>query len=110
MVTFVVEDWNDNSTLYGYWRGPENTPLSKAPIVSYDSEESISKEVGSSIVDCLLQKKCYEEPEQFDDWKAKLVKAGIAITRKKWDDYSSRNEWASDPEKLHQKLYKKHSK
>jgi hypothetical protein len=83
--------------------------MSSAPIVSFDSEGTISKEVGSSLIDVLLQKSCYEEPEQFAEWKKKLEKAGVAIIakKKKWDDYRSRAKWPSDPEKLHDQLYKK---
>lgn len=110
MVTIVLEAPEDNAKRYGYWRGPEKTPLDKAPIVSFDSEGTISREVGSSLVDVLLQKRCYEEPEQFAEWKAKLVKAGVTITATKWDDYRMRAPWASDPEKLHDALYNKYSK
>jgi len=110
MITWAVEAYEDNSTLYGYWRGPEKTPLKKAPIVSFDSEGQFSKEVGSSLLEVLLQKSCYEEEEQFDAWKAKLVKAGVAIKAKGWDDYASRAKWPSDPEKLHEKLYAKYVK
>ena len=109
MVTFAVEAPQDNAKLYGYWRGPEKTPLSKAPIVGYDSEGTISREVGASLIEVLLQESTDEE-EVFMDRKTKLEKAGMKIATKRWNDFTSRAKWKTDPEKLHSKLYEKYRK
>lgn len=37
LITWVAED-EDESTAFGYWRGPQDTPLAEAPIVSLNSE------------------------------------------------------------------------
>jgi len=110
MVTFVVEACEDNGTLYGYWHGPEKTPIAEAPIVSYDSEGTISLESGKTLVDVLVCNASYENQARFDRVKAVLEANDIPLHATAWNKPSKSKQPPTDPEKLHDELFEKYKK
>jgi hypothetical protein len=109
LVTFVVEAYEDNGKLYGYWHGPEGAPLREAPIVSYDSEGTVSLESGESLLEALVCKASYEDDDKFAALQKKLAERGVAIGATSWKNWGRRLPCKSDPEKLHDELYRKYS-
>ena len=104
-VTFVVEAYEENGKLYGYWHGPEGTPMKDAAIVSYDSEGTISLESGDSVLEVIVCRASYENEEKFAELKSRLAEHGVTFAAKSWKNYGKARPCQTNPEKLHLKLY-----
>lgn len=103
--TWVVEAVEDNGTLYGYWHGPEQVPATEAPIVTYDSEGTLSLASGESLLEALVCKACYENDDRFAALKQRLAAHGIVLTATTWANYDQARPCQTDPETLHEQLY-----
>jgi hypothetical protein len=110
MATWVIEAVEREGTLYGYWHGPEGVPLKDAPIVSYDSEGTISLKSGQSLLEVLICDACYEDDDRFDELKKRVAKHGVKLTAATWANYDSPRPCKTDPKELHDKLYEQNKK
>jgi hypothetical protein len=118
MVTWVVEAYEDNGKLYGYWHGPEGVPLAESAIVTYDSEGTIELESGRLLVEVLAAKKAFDvsfdeddedavRDEAFQQYAERLARHGIVFSAAKPDDLATPSVKTA-PDKLHEQLYNQH--
>lgn len=52
LITWVAED-EDEGKAFGYWRGPDNLPLTGAPVVSFDNEGQFHVLRGTNLSEAL---------------------------------------------------------
>ncbi|VAW11955.1 hypothetical protein MNBD_BACTEROID03-2272 [hydrothermal vent metagenome] len=102
-ITFVVEALNGD--LVGYWHGPENVEIKKAPIVKYDTEGQFSILSGLNLIEALVGDYVFDEDDEFLEFQENFSECGIEIVSK-WDDLVE-TQPKTNPDKLHDSLYHK---
>lgn len=94
----------EDSHFFGYWRGPNETPLDRSPIVWYDNEGLFHLMPGKNLADAIV---CYysHDEQDFEEWKRWMDHWGIEIPWSSVDQMS--NPVASvDPSDFHDHLYR----
>jgi hypothetical protein len=99
---FVARD--DDGNLFGYWFGPENTPIESAAILRLDTEGAFEIIAGSSLSEALVGDRVFDDDAEFAKLKGQFGRVGISFSANCWEDLVL-PETASDPGIHHEKLY-----
>lgn len=104
-ITFAA--YTDDSSLIGYWHGPEKTPIEKAPIVLLDTEGQFSQLNGKNLTEALLSIASLKKNEfkKYAEWFSDFH---ISIKAESQDNFSPWPKSAGSPQKIHQDLYEKY--
>lgn len=106
MSSFVVE--NDNSDLFGYWHGPEQLPIDRAPIICVDSEGQFRLCEGLHLADALIST-CVYDDETFAQRKQWFAAYDIQINAESLESFPDAPNMIK-PDELSKELYEKFSK
>jgi hypothetical protein len=101
-ITFVAE--GDDGELFGYWQGAENTPLSKAPIVEFDTEGRFGILPGASLIDAVIGYFVGDNEQKFLELRASFIKYTISVSTSL--DQLFVPEYKMNPSELHAALYR----
>lgn len=106
MITFVAKD--DQSNIYGYWRGQANRPLHEAPIVQYDSEAQFYIMPGASLTEAFTASYCFENDDLFAEIKEGFADLDVHFVCDSWQavyDSYPEDGYEDDPAELHKAIY-----
>lgn len=100
LVTWAAED--ENESAWGYWHGPENTPISEAPIVQLDSEGTYQLLPGASLSDALAWA-LDDYSHTFAEFVELCAEAGVHLSASEPDELPDPSERPvlSDPNDVH---------
>lgn len=85
----------------GFWRGPENTPLERAPVVRLDNEGQYDL-VAATVPDYIAVADM--EEDRFDDARAALLAVGFEVATSR-DEIWKKLDGMSDPNAFRGELY-----
>ncbi|KDA06916.1 hypothetical protein DC31_07290 [Microbacterium sp. CH12i] len=77
LITWAAVD--ENESAWGYWRGPEDTPITEAPIVQLDSEGTYRLLPGASLSDALAWS-LDDYSHTFDEFVELCAEAGVRLS------------------------------
>lgn len=101
-LAFVAED--DNGNVMGYWFGPDDVPIERAPIVRLDTEGQFKLLGGSTLSEAILGNQVFDDDERFTQLRRELSKSGIAVVATSWAHLTQPRP-NTLPNDLHTKLY-----
>lgn len=104
LIAFVGAEEDGN--YFGYWRGPENRPIAKSPLVKFDNEGQFNLLAGSTFAEAILVDRTYEA-EHFIDLRNWFGSLGVTIEWNKLADATYPKE-KDPPGALHTELYYQH--
>jgi hypothetical protein len=78
LATFVVE--HEDGDLYGYWQGAENTPLTNAPIIQYDTEGQFNILGGSGLIEAITANFSFSEESTFQEFRTAFADRQILFS------------------------------
>jgi hypothetical protein len=97
---------NRDGNAFGYWFGPENCPIERAPIVRFDTEGQFMLMNGGTLTEALVGDYAFDDDEEFTRLKAWLAKFSVQIAPTRWDELPERSS-ISNPGTMHMELYNK---
>ncbi|ULJ61080.1 hypothetical protein [Wielerella bovis] len=104
MITFVAKD--DDSNIYGYWRGKSGRAIEDSPIVQYDTEGQFNIMPGASLTEAFCASYCFEDDELFEEMKEQFADLDVYFVCDSWQDvYDSETELEDEPSELHSEIY-----
>ena len=102
MITIVAE--SKDGDIFGYWHGPERTPIGAAPIVKLDTEGQFDLMQGGTLTEAMLGNGTFSDDERFSAGRAWLAACGIEMEAANWRGLSTPTV-PTRPDKLHRSLY-----
>jgi hypothetical protein len=78
MAIFVAE--HEDGDLYGYWQGAENTPLTSAPIIQYDTEGQFNILGGSGLIEAIAANFSFSEESTFQEFRTAFADQQILFS------------------------------
>jgi hypothetical protein len=105
LISFIAYD--EESQYYGYWRGAEANPISRAPLVLLDNEGQFRQCAGTTFAEAIyvdFAESYSQKPGEMRDW---LRSVGVNL-RPECPDLVPWRDIPYPPSRLHRELYEKY--
>ncbi|WP_229051476.1 hypothetical protein [Aeromicrobium sp. Leaf350] len=85
LITWAAEN-EDDGVAFGYWRGPQDLPLDRAPVVTLDTEGQFELLRGTSLSEALTDEYGQWSQDDYDALVAQCRAQGVTISADDPDD------------------------